>query len=147
MMKTSTQELHIAILNTLAYSLHYYESKDERFQEEISLGNGLLENKRRAKKNREEGNEKCLGLDGCCNGKHDTTFEVLSRRFPRGVWWIPCALCWSFTPLCQRFSEVSILICVPYIFQYNLRLLHMMYILSSPFYKNTCLLTHSFCLL
>lgn len=50
MMKTSTQELHIAILNTLAYSLHHYESKDERFQEEISLGNGLLENERRAKK-------------------------------------------------------------------------------------------------
>lgn len=79
--------------------------------------------------------KKCLGLDCCCIGKHDTIFKVSSRHYPRGVWWITCALCWSFTPLRQCFSEFSISICVPYIFQYNLHLLHMMYILSSPFYK------------
>lgn len=49
-MESATQELYIAILNALAYSLHRYENNDERFQEEVSLENGLLENQRRAEK-------------------------------------------------------------------------------------------------
>lgn len=49
-MESAMQELYIAILNALAYSLHHYENNDERFQEEVSLENGLLENQRRAEK-------------------------------------------------------------------------------------------------
>lgn len=50
MMKSAMQELYVAILNALAYSWHHYENNDERFQEEVSLGNGLPESQRRAEK-------------------------------------------------------------------------------------------------
>lgn len=84
MMKTAMQELYIAILNTLACSLHHYENNNERFQEEVSLGMAFWKTKE-GLKNWVGRNEKCLGLDGCCNGKCDTMFKVSSHCFPRGV--------------------------------------------------------------